>query len=154
MHFIIPAATPALREIIESCLGKEELNKHVVDGSGREAICASNATLLASGTASLEAMLLRTPMVIAYRMATVSWMALSRLVKTEFVGLPNILAGRSVVPEFLQGEATSERLATAIIKLLEHECPHQTEEFSLLAEQIGGNFAQRCTDALSPLIEF
>ena len=109
---------------------------------------ASNAVLLASGTASLEAMLLRRPMVIAYRMHFLSWMVLSRMVKTPYVGLPNILAGRLVAPELLQDRASPENLSRAVCTVLESGGQSQVSEFDRLADQIGEGFSKRCTDAL------
>ena len=79
----------------------------------------SDALLIASGTATLEAMFLKKPMVISYRMAAASWMLLSRMVKTPFVGLPNILAREAVAPEILQQDATAPRLADEVMRVLD-----------------------------------
>ena len=78
----------------------------------------ADAVLLASGTATLEAALLKRPMVVAYRMGALSWLLLSKLVRTEYVALPNILAGKALVPELLQGEATTAALLSALAPLL------------------------------------
>jgi lipid-A-disaccharide synthase len=112
---------------------------------------ASDAVLIASGTATLEAMLLRKPMVIAYRMAAASWMVLSRMVTSTHVGLPNILAGREIVPELLQQAATPERLAEAVGRVLGADAEQQIQRFDELADQIGGNFAARSAEALLEL---
>jgi len=90
-------------------------------------------------------------MVIAYRMAAVSWMVLSRMVTSTHVGLPNILAGREIVPELLQQAATPERLAEAVDRVLEVESEQQIQLFGELADQIGGNFAARSAEALLAL---
>ncbi len=148
LHFLIPVASPACRSQIESMLDKQELNLKLINGRGREVMKASNAVLLASGTASLEAMLLRRPMVIAYRMHFLSWMVLSRMVKTPYVGLPNILAGRLVAPELLQDRASPENLSRAVCTVLESGGQSQISEFDRLADQIGEGFSKRCTDAL------
>lgn len=115
-------------------------------------MAASDAVLLASGTATLEAMLMRKPMVIAYRMAPASWALLSRMVKTPYVGLPNILAGRAVVPEHLQQEATAEKLAEALSRVMHTEAGSQLIAFETLAEQIGGGFAERTITALQSML--
>jgi lipid-A-disaccharide synthase len=112
---------------------------------------ASDALMIASGTATLEAMLLGKPMVIGYRMASLSWFILSRLVTSSFVGLPNILAGGAVAPELLQRELTPARLANVVSGLLDGLGEKQVVRFRELAGQIGGNFADRCVDALLPL---
>lgn len=152
LSFVIPAANIHREGQIREILRAYSLNVELVSGSGRAAMAASNAVLLASGTATLEAMLMRKPMVIAYRMAPVSWAILSRMVKTPHVGLPNILAGRAVVPEHLQHEATAENLANSMMRVLEIEAEQQVNTFDVLAEQIGGQFAERTMAALQSLI--
>ena len=152
LSFVIPAANVHREGQIREILRGYALNVKVVSGSGRAAMAASDAVLLASGTATLEAMLMRKPMVIAYRMAPVSWAILSRMVQTPHVGLPNILAGRAVVPEHLQHEATAEKLANSMMRVLETEAEQQVNTFELLAEQIGGHFAERTMAALQSMI--
>jgi lipid-A-disaccharide synthase len=152
LSFVIPAANVHREGQIREILRGYALNVKVVSGSGRAAMAASDAVLLASGTATLEAMLMRKPMVIAYRMAPVSWAILSRMVQTPHVGLPNILAGRAVVPEHLQHEATAEKLANSMMRVLETEAKQQVNTFELLAEQIGGRFAERTIAALQSMI--
>ncbi len=152
LHFVVPAANAQRGEQIHTLLERRELPVTVVSGQGREAMHASDVLLIASGTATLEAMLLRKPMVIAYRMAAASWALLSRMVKTPHVGLPNILAGHLVAPELLQHEATAARMVHELSYLLDSGGAHQVAEFDSLAEQIGGDFAQRCIDALAPMV--
>ena len=152
LHFVVPAANAQRGEQIHTLLERRELPVTVVSGQGREAMHASDVLLIASGTATLEAMLLRKPMVIAYRMAAASWALLSRMVKTPHVGLPNILAGQLVAPELLQHEATAARMVHELSCLLDSGGAHQVAEFDSLAEQIGGDFAQRCINALAPMV--
>lgn len=152
LHFVVPAANEERCAQINALLDGRELPVTVALGRGREAMRASDALLIASGTATLEAMLLRKPMVIAYRMAAASWAVLSRMVKTPHVGLPNILAGRAVAPELLQTEATVERMVHEVSVLLEGGGAQQVGCFNELADQIGGNFAERSIDALAPLV--
>ena len=152
LHFVVPAANEDRRAQIVALLGHYELPVTVVLGRGRETIRASDALLIASGTATLEAMLLRKPMVIAYRTTAVSWAVLSRMVKTPHIGLPNILAGQAVVPELLQYGASAERMVHEVSALLENGGAQQVSYFDELAVQIGGNFAGRSIDALSPLV--
>ncbi|MGD2006724.1 MAG: lipid-A-disaccharide synthase [Cellvibrionales bacterium] len=152
IQFLIPAANPARRQQIEEALVGTSLDTVIVSGQGREAMRASDAVLLASGTATLEAMLLGRPMVIAYRMSWLSWQILSRMAITRFVGLPNVLAAREVVPELLQEAAEPDRLAREVSYVLEHGQEHQVPIFRELAEKIGGNFAVRTADALDGLL--
>lgn len=151
LQFVIPAANPERRLQIEAALGGCDLPVTIVDGSGRETMHASDWVLLASGTATLEAMLLRRPMVIAYRLPWLSWQVLSRLAVTRFVGLPNVLAEREVVPELLQDAATPEGLERALTFVIERGGEQQLPVFDQLAEYIGGGFPARCADALQSL---
>ena len=153
LTFVIPAANGDRRNQIEKALENKGLNVTIVDGQGRLAMQAADAVLLASGTATLEAMLLRRPMVIAYRMAWLSWQILSRMATTRFIGLPNILAGREVVPELLQDAATPEALADALIEAMTRGEDIQVPAFDSIAASIGSGFAGRCADALEHLIQ-
>ena len=153
LHFVIPAANAARHQQIESVLQSKSLPVSLIRGQGREVMRCSDAIMIASGTATLEAMLLRKPMVISYRMASLSWGILSRLVKTPHVGLPNVLAGEEIVPELLQHHATASRLADAVSGLLEGDGAKQVGRFDELAGLIGGNFAERSIDALLPLVK-
>jgi lipid-A-disaccharide synthase len=153
LHFVIPAADAERHKQIESVLKPAALPVSLIRGQGREVMRCSDAIMIASGTATLEAMLLRKPMVISYRMASLSWSILSRLVKTPHVGLPNVLAGEEIVPELLQHHATASRLADAVSGLLEGDGERQVRRFDDLAGLIGGNFAERCIDALLPLVK-
>ena len=153
LHFVIPAANAERYQQIEAVLQSTALPVSLMRGQGREVMLCSDAILIASGTATLEAMLLRKPMVISYRMASLSWTILSRLVKTPYVGLPNVLAGEEVVPELLQHHATASQLADAVSRVLEGDGDRQVRRFDELAGLIGGNFAERSIDALLPLVK-
>ena len=98
--------------------GAQELPFKLLFGHAQDALAACDVSLVASGTATLEAALIKRPMVIAYRMSPWSWWLLKRMRYQPWVGLPNILAGRFVVPEFLQGEATPENIAQAMGNLM------------------------------------
>ena len=97
-----------------------ESDVRLLEGRSRDAMIAADVVILASGTATLEAMLLQRPMVIAYRVARSSWALMSRLAVTPFVGLPNILAGAPVVPELLQDSLSPAALALEAEILLAH----------------------------------
>ena len=153
LHFVIPAANAERYQQIEAVLQSTALPVSLMRGQGREVMRCSDAIMIASGTATLEAMLLRKPMVISYRMASLSWTILSRLVKTPYVGLPNVLAGEEVVPELLQHHATATQLADAVSRVLEGDGDRQVRRFDELAGLIGGNFAERSIDALLPLVK-
>lgn len=119
-HFLVPLITRETRQIFELAIfhEPESLPIQILFGHAHDAMEAADAIIVASGTATLEAALLKKPMVITYRMSNLSWKILKRMRLQPFVGLPNILANKFVVPELLQDEATPEKLADATIKLL------------------------------------
>lgn len=118
--FVIPAANPRRRDQVEQ-LAKEfasDLDITMIDGDARLAMQASDVVLVNSGTATLEALLLKRPMVMSYRLGRVTYGIVSRMVATPWFALPNILAGRALVPEFIQNAATPEALGGAVLGLL------------------------------------
>lgn len=155
LSFVIPAASPARRIELESSLQQyPDLPVTLVDGRSREVMAAADALLLASGTATLEAALLKRPMVVAYRMSPFSWWLVSRLVRTEFAALPNILAGRGLVPELIQDAATPEALAAAVRPLLSggEAAQRQVEAFDEIHTRLRQDYAARSASALLELI--
>ncbi|MEM1112420.1 MAG: lipid-A-disaccharide synthase [Pseudomonadota bacterium] len=152
LHFVLPAANAERRAELQSMLSAYPgLPLTLIDGQSREAMLAADAVLLASGTATLEAMLLRRPMVVAYRMASLSWALVSRMVTTEFAGLPNILAGRAVVPELIQDDATVSGLVDAINPLLQDPRAREAQlaVFDDLHESLALGYAERCARAIA-----
>jgi lipid-A-disaccharide synthase len=131
-----------------------DLDVTLLQGCSRELMAACDGALLASGTATLEAALLKRPMVVAYRMGVLSWLLLRALVKTPFAALPNILAGRAVVPELLQQAATPAAMAAALRPLLAGEpaAARQLEAFESLHRELRQGFGERAADALSALV--
>ena len=120
IKFIVPAI-PALRSRIEAAAQKVGVLSvvQIVNGQSHSALAACDVTLIASGTATLEAALFKRPMVIAYRMHWLSWQLMRRKKLQPWVGLPNILCQDFVVPEFLQERATPEALAQATLAWLD-----------------------------------
>lgn len=153
LHFVIAAASPALRQKIASRV-PADLAK-VVEGDTRRVIAASDAVLAASGTTTLEIMLLGRPMVVAYRLGGVSYQIAKRLVKTPYVAIPNLLAQRLLVPEFIQDDAEPASLAESL-QLLLSDPEHarlQTDTFAELASQLGGDSSRRAARAVVELLE-
>lgn len=124
-QFLVPLITRETREIFEIAW-HQTLNKHpeleldmqIMFGHAHEAMTAADAVVVASGTATLEAALLKKPMVITYRMSNLSWQLLKRMRYLPYVGLPNILAGEFIAPELLQHEATPKKIAEAVVDML------------------------------------
>ncbi|HWS04069.1 MAG TPA: lipid-A-disaccharide synthase, partial [Gammaproteobacteria bacterium] len=108
VHFVVPLANAITRDIFVGALRRHmgDLPVHLIDGQARQAMAASDAVLLASGTATLEALLLKRPMVVAYRLARLTYWLARWLVHLPYFSLPNLLAERALVPEFLQDEVT------------------------------------------------
>jgi lipid-A-disaccharide synthase len=117
LRFVLPIAHQALRQKIAASAGIEDLR--LLDGQSHAALAACNATLIASGTATLEAVLFKRPMVIAYRMPRLSWHLTQKKRLQPWVGLPNILAQDFLVPELLQDACTPQALAAAVLTQLE-----------------------------------
>jgi lipid-A-disaccharide synthase len=116
IQFIVPAL-PALRELIEHAAAKAGVLAmiRVLDGQSHTALAACDVTLIASGTATLEAALFKRPMVIAYNMHWLSWQIMKRKQLQPWVGLPNILCSDFVVPELIQDAATAQALSAAVL---------------------------------------
>jgi len=127
-----------------------ELPMHLLDGKGRQAMIASDAAILASGTAALECMLAKCPMVVGYRMKPVTFWLAKRLVKTPYVSLPNLLAGRELVKELLQDECQPQTLAAALEPLLHAGAERDAllETFTQLHQQIRWNADEQAADAV------
>lgn len=120
-HFLVPVVSKETRWKFQAAIAKhhaEELPINILFGHSHLAMEAADAVIVASGTATLEAALLKKPMVITYRMSPLSWQILRHMNYLPYVGLPNILAGKFVVPELLQNEANAEKVAETVLKLV------------------------------------
>ncbi len=155
VHFLVPLASRETRAQFESALytaGAQNLPLTVLFGHAREAIAASDAVLVASGTATLETALYRKPMVITYKMANASWKLMSRMRYQPFVGLPNIIAGEFIVPELLQEDATPENLAQALLNILFDPAIRQRlpERLAQIHRTLRQDTATRAAEAVLP----
>ena len=123
---------------------------NVVKGSVYEAMRASDLMLITSGTATLEAACLGTPMVVVYKMSRLSWHILRALVKLELGGLPNVIAGRQIVPELLQDQVTAERITPIALELLQDPKKRKEQQAHLrwVYEQLGEPGAAKRTAQL------
>ncbi len=122
MAFIIPAANKSCRDVIETLLRNRSIdNLRIIDGQSHQAMIASNVILLASGTAALEALLAKRPMVVAYRISALTYFIVKAfgMMKIDYYSLPNVLANEAVVPELMQDNCTAENIATALKPMLD-----------------------------------
>jgi lipid-A-disaccharide synthase len=157
IRFIVPLATRETRELFLEALhaaDAEALPIRILFGHAVEAMTASDAVLVASGTASLEAALLKRPMVISYRMGKWQYRLMKRMAYLPWVGLPNILCNETVVPELLQDAATPLALADALERWLNDAdaCAALAQRFTDLHVQLRQNTAERAAAAILPYL--
>jgi lipid-A-disaccharide synthase len=156
VRFLMPAANPALRELLQPLVAAHpRLNLTITDGRAQTAMTAADAILVKSGTVTLEAALLKKPMVISYKVPWLTGQIMKRQGYLPYVGLPNILAGRFVVPEILQHFATPEALADATLKQLNDDANRRTltEIFTEMHHVLRQNTARRAAEAVERVLE-
>lgn len=155
LRFLVPLTTRETRTQFEQALWDcqaTELPVSILFGHARDALMACDVALVASGTATLEAALCRAPHVVAYRIHALSYRIMKRMAYQPWVGLPNILAGRSIVPELLQHDATPEKLADALDALLGDAVARaaQIDEFERIHFTLRQGTAARAAAAILP----
>ena len=155
LRFVLPVV-PGLRHVVEPFRKQYAagLDLTLLDGQSHEALAACDVTLVASGTATLEAALFKRPMVITYVMHALNWQMMKRMNYQPWVGLPNILLGDFAVPELLQGDATPERLAHAALAWLDdpRRCEVLRARFDALHDELRRNTALAATDAIEKVL--
>lgn len=152
-RFLVPLVSRETRLMFEETLYRLEaadLPVTILFGHAHDAMIASDVVLVASGTATLEAALLKRPMVITYKMPSLSWRIIRRKKYQPYVGLPNILAGRFVVPELIQDDATPENLAQALMNQVQDKTVTERLEqlFTGMHHVLRQNTAERAADAV------
>ncbi len=150
-QLVVPLVGSAARAVLETELRRAGagLSCTLIDGGAQQAMTAADAVLLASGTATLEAMLLARPMVVAYRLAPLTYAIARRLVRTPHVAIPNLLAGDRLVPEFIQHAATPAALGAALAGLLEPDANAAMQaRLEALRPPPGTDPAERAADAV------
>lgn len=151
IRFVVPCASPERRAQLEQMLTGRDLPLTLLDGRSHEALAACNAVLIASGTATLEALLYKRPMVVAYSVAPLTFRILKRLVKSPYVALPNLLAQRLLVPELLQDAATPDAMAQLLSPLLDNG-DRQTDGFDAIHRTLRCDASSQAADAVLELI--
>ncbi len=150
IRFVVPCASAERRAQLEHMLAGRDLPLTLVDGRSHEALAACNVVLIASGTATLEALLFKRPMVVAYCVAPLTFRILKRMVKSPYVALPNLLAQRPLVPELLQDAATPEAMAQLLSALLDNG-DDQTEGFDAIHRTLRCDASRQAADAVLQL---
>jgi lipid-A-disaccharide synthase len=156
LRWLVAIASPTVSEIFQRHAANfPQLDLALIQGQSQAVMAAADAVLLASGTATLEAMLLKRPMVAAYRFAPLTYWIGRFLVHTRFFSLPNLLAQEKLVPEFLQGQASPQNLGAALLEWLEQpEKVRQAQaRFAEIHQQLGQNADSHAAAAVVELVE-
>ncbi len=156
-QFLVPLASRETRTIFENEIWKQEAQQLPITllfGHAHDALIAADGALVASGTATLEAALLKCPMVITYKLSPLTYWFAKRKQYLPYVGLPNILAGKFVVPEILQDDATPENLAQALLNLVnnKHAVKDLEQTFSTIHQTLRQDTAQKAAAAILPYL--
>ena len=155
LRFVLPAMR-GVRDLLEPMVAKfaGQFDLQVLDGRSHEALAACDLTLIASGTATLEAALFKRPMVITYSMHWLSWLRMQRMAYQPWVGLPNILLRGFVVPELLQDSCTPEAVAQAAQQWLDSpsRCEGVGQRFAELHHLLRQDTARRASDAVAQVL--
>ena len=156
-HFLVPLLSRETREQFENTLYRnnaQDLPLTILFGHAHNALMVADAALVASGTATLEALLLKCPMVITYKANDLSFRHVKGKYYLPYAGLPNILAGEFVVPEILQGDATPENLSQAVLNLISDQTVVERlrNKFNAIHTELRQNTAERIAAAVLPYL--
>jgi lipid-A-disaccharide synthase len=152
--FVVPCVEDGIRARVEERVRRvaHRLDVRLLLGHARAPLAAADAAIVKSGTGTLEAMLLRKPMVVTYRLPTLSYYLVKSLKRSEFVALPNILAGRALVPELLQDAAQPSALARALLDEMRRATqPGYFDEFARLHDQLRRGASARAAEVVLDL---
>jgi lipid-A-disaccharide synthase len=157
LRAIIPAVNEARKQQIEKILSGNKFQHHIIvsHAPARDVMIAANAVLLASGTAALEAMLCKRPMVVAYIMSGLTYMMMKYMYKPDYFALPNILANELLVPEFLQKDVNAPNLAKQLNRVWAQDSETTRliiEKFTCIHKRLKGNADIQSADAVLQLI--
>jgi len=154
LQFIIPAANADRhRQLVEILAAYPQLSVRLIEQQSLLAMEAADAVLLTSGTTALEAMLLKKPMVVSYRMGNLSYKLIKPFIKTPYASIPNLLANEMLVPELIQQDATVENLSSAVVEALDSNSREQlVSRFDHLHDQINRDSGDSAAAAIAELI--
>jgi lipid-A-disaccharide synthase len=157
LFFVAPLANESRRKQFEQALYRQggSLPIKLVTGNSREVMTAADVVVLASGTATLEGLLLKKPLVVAYRLSQISYFIFKYLSQVSYYALPNLLAGKPLVPELIQQNATPEKIGTAVLDYFRH--PNKVailqQEFEAIHNTLRKNASQQAADAVIQLAQ-
>ncbi|WP_404398830.1 lipid-A-disaccharide synthase [Idiomarina loihiensis] len=154
LRFVAPMISEAratqLRELVDQY--SPDLNIALPVGESRKVMAAANYLLLTSGTVALEALLIKRPMVVAYRFHWLSYQIIKRLFHAPFFSLPNLLAGKKIVPELAQSEASEEAIEQALVHLIERDNQPLLEQFTNLHQQLKVSASEKAADVVESFL--
>jgi len=155
VQFVLPLAETLEQAFVENILQQSPVPVRIVQNDTYDAIHLADIVIVASGTATLETALLGKPMVIVYKVSPLSYYIVKKIVTVEHIGLANIIAGKTIVPELIQDEANPERIATEVVNILNDEARMRNirQELHAVRETLGqpGAAARAATLACSML---
>jgi lipid-A-disaccharide synthase len=155
LDILIPALNAQRQQQIIAQLEQyPDLPVTIVDGHSQDVMAAADCVVMASGTTTLEAMLLKKPMVVVYKKDALSFWLISRMLKVDHISLPNLLADKAIVPELLQGAATPHSIADAVSHWLDHpnDVIQLQAEFTRLHQQLRRNASATASDVVTQLL--
>ncbi|MCC4631724.1 MULTISPECIES: lipid-A-disaccharide synthase [Xanthomonas] len=159
LHVLVPAANPGCKQLLAEQLSRSSLpvmRSHLLDGQARTAMLAADVVLLASGTATLEAMLVKRPMVVGYKVAPLTYRIVKTLglLKVNRYALPNILANADLAPELMQDDCTPERLCVALLDWFKHpdKVAALQPRYLALHAELRRDASARAADAVAGLV--
>lgn len=156
LSFILPVVKPDFKTQLESLYKDSHFTfpLNISIGNSRECMETGDVILCASGTTTLEAMFLNKPMVVAYKMTAFNWWLAQRLVKVKYIAIPNLLADKELVPEFIQDAASVDNLTAAVQQWLDN--PNRAEYCQTLyqpyCEELSQNASEKAAEAIAPLL--
>lgn len=157
IKFIAPLPTENCCKLFMDYIKKHGLQDVVVvkEGGAKDAITAADVVLVASGTATLETMLIGRPMVMAYKLAPITYHIYKRLIKVDSFSLPNLLAGEKIVPEFIQNDVNGDALGTELQRLLDAEDGNERllRKFKRMGRDISRNASKQAAEAIAQLMQ-
>ncbi len=158
VHFVCPTASRPTRDLMRDAIHRhdaQDLPLTLMFGHSHEALAAADLALVASGTATLETALYKTPMVIVYKMSPVTWQIMRRMLYLPYVGLPNILAGELLVDELMQDAATPDAISKALLALMRDNSrqEHQLEKFIEIHHTLRQDNATKAAEAVLEVMD-
>tara|TARA_R110001592_G_scaffold38315_3_gene126493 strand:- start:1703 stop:2935 length:1233 start_codon:yes stop_codon:yes gene_type:complete len=156
IKFLLPYVNESRKRQLEMLIVEHasDLPITLIDGQSRDVMAASDVVVLASGTATLEAMLLKRPMVVAYKVSRITHYIMKRLLKAPFISLPNLLANKELVPELIQEQAKAELIGASVLERLDEAKSKEMQlEFEGLHKKLKRDASEQAADAIVALLE-